>query len=360
MPRIAAAVVDVGVIAVSIVLLIPAASRRSVPPTRAVASPASCPGWTALAMPVLDLVDVEAASDDDVWLLTGRGVYHFDGCTWRAHQPFDKLGGSMIEWETISRDPDGALVITGEAPAGPPRRHGCVIEQSPAQLHSYRFTGGQWEPIERRARSEPEVDAPPPLDADRKTLATSGSFAIVERTDRIGSPDADGVLRSWGSTKSRELWRRRHVRCDEDRWSIAMSWPASMRFGLADLPHPPRPSDVPADLRVTAISGSSAHDVWAVGYRADAMPDILHFDGQRWTSHRGRFRRVQYHLTGVTSTGPNDAWAIGTWGTVLHFDGMVWTEVDKPSFYDLRTVAAVAGTLWISDNAGGVFTRPLR
>jgi hypothetical protein len=368
MPRIAAVVIDVGVIAMSIALLIPAASRRAMPAvpdpgvlTPAVAPRPRCPGWTATALPVLGLIDVEARTDDDVWLLTSRGIYHFDGCTWQAHHPFDELAGHIIEWQTISRDPDGALVITGESPPGPQHRHGCIVEQSPPQQRSYRFSGALWEQIERRPRSEPELDVTAPrLDASRKLIATSGSFAIVERSECIGHADGDGVVRGCGTTRSRELWRRTHVRCEEDAWSIVMSWPASMRFGLPDLADPPRPSGVPADMRVTGVGGSSAHDVWAVGYRDDVMPEILHFDGRTWTSHRGRFRRdMQYHLTGVTSTGPNDVWVIGTWGTMLHYDGMFWTEVEKPSFYDLRTVVAIAGSLWVADNAGGVFTRRL-
>lgn len=312
---------------------------------------AGCGGWTAVQLPALQLVDVAAPGPDDVWLLTGRGVYHWDGCTWRAHQPFADHAGFMVEWETIVVDPDGALVITGESPAGPLVFDGCVGKPMfDARRRSYRFSPGRstWEPIEPRPAAKPEIEVEnATLDQERKIVATSGHevvFAVVERTRRLG-----------GSTTTTELWQR--VR---GAWSIVLSSPEPPPFNDARATTDARASrlGVPGHVRVEAIGGSGPQDMWAVGHGPDAMPDILHFDGHTWTSHRGRFRPdMQYHLTGVASTGPNDAWVIGAWGTVLHWDGKRWIEIDKPSYVDLVEVTATPGFVRVSDAGGGIFHR---
>jgi hypothetical protein len=88
----------------------------------------------------------------------------------------------------------------------------------------------------------------------------------------------------------------------------------------------------PADF--ASIAGSSASDVWRVGYEPfDSTPAIVHFDGDNWT-------RVATpdvgpgRLTAVTATSPTDAWAVGSRSRrrgpsalVEHWDGLTWKVV---------------------------------
>jgi hypothetical protein len=83
-------------------------------------------------------------------------------------------------------------------------------------------------------------------------------------------------------------------------------------------------------VAIKAFGGSGPDDVWAVGYNADAMPEVLHWNGRAWTSHAGHFpRQMQYRLTKIFATGPNDAWVAGNNGVVLHWDGRLWTELPR-------------------------------
>ncbi len=65
---------------------------------------------------------------------------------------------------------------------------------------------------------------------------------------------------------------------------------------------------------LSGVWGSGPSDVWAVGSRGT----ILHWDGSRWdTSESGS--RVA--LRAVWGSGPHDVWAVGTMKDVLHSSG---------------------------------------
>ena len=477
--RVAAWVVGLGAIIAAAVALSVVVCRRA-EQRPAVARGAGCGGWTAYALPTVRMVDVATRDEHDVWLLTERGVYHFDGCTWRAHRAFQDLASTIMEWETIVVDPDGAIVVSGQTPPGPEHTHGCYdgaaccsIERDPPRRVSYRFDGVYWRPIEGRVRGKPEVDVEAKvLGAERTVIATSGCapttppdadpddqtichgapmvfddpapllFAIVRRERQVGVPDADGVVRGWGTVTSHELWRR-----DADAWSIVLaptihddlvpeavaaltphertertlsfalrgpsvlairgrstlqrprssqSWasaPDDVYIAKSKLRHfdGTRWTDIAIDdpivnavwgtarddvwvggasgiwhfdgarwrrvydaASIDGLGGSGPHDVWAVGSH-DAMPDVLHFDGARWTSYFGRLpRNQQFHLTGVTSTG-HEAWVVGEWGTVLHFNGIWWIEHAKPTFGPLRAVAVDKDVVWVAGEGGGLY-----
>ncbi|MBN9161526.1 MAG: hypothetical protein J0I07_11215, partial [Myxococcales bacterium] len=70
-----------------------------------------------------------------------------------------------------------------------------------------------------------------------------------------------------------------------------------------------------ADLH--AVWGTGPNDVWAVG----AEGTILHFDGVAWTvSSTGLGSGQEVNLTGIWGSGPNDVWAVGG-NVALHFTG---------------------------------------
>jgi hypothetical protein len=129
-----------------------------------------------------------------------------------------------------------------------------------------------------------------------------------------------------------------------------------------------------------AISGTSSHDVFAVGSDKGDGPAVLHYDGQRWTQLPTGVRGdlwwvsqppidgdfymagsdgliLQYdpdtgtfhkHSTpgneliyGIWGTATNDIWAVGgavenqsTGGVVWHFDGADWTVQDLSAVRD--------------------------
>lgn len=80
-----------------------------------------------------------------------------------------------------------------------------------------------------------------------------------------------------------------------------------------------------------AIWGSGPNDVWAVGW----FGTIMHWDGIAWS----RFESgTQWPLFGVWGTGPNDVWAVGRYGTVLHWDGTTWSPAASNTTVELVAV----------------------
>lgn len=88
------------------------------------------------------------------------------------------------------------------------------------------------------------------------------------------------------------------------------------------------------NLTMNAVSGTSGHDVWAVGtaesggYRNKVRHSaVMHYDGTAWAA-------VTVPDTSgvldVAALSPTDVWALGFDGTVLHFDGTAWTSTGRP------------------------------
>ncbi len=61
---------------------------------------------------------------------------------------------------------------------------------------------------------------------------------------------------------------------------------------------------------------------------------------------------ARYSLTSVWGTGPSNVWAVGSLGTVLHFDGNTWTRTSVGSGETLRAVWANGdGGVWVGGEA---------
>src|SRR5215831_18736214 len=71
---------------------------------------------------------------------------------------------------------------------------------------------------------------------------------------------------------------------------------------------------LPQGNNLSAIWGSEASDVWAVGDSGT----ILHWDGSAWSSVSSGTTNA---LRAVWGSGASDVWAVGDFGTILHWDG---------------------------------------
>jgi hypothetical protein len=91
-----------------------------------------------------------------------------------------------------------------------------------------------------------------------------------------------------------------------------------------------------ADLAMTfdAVWGSSPDDIFAVGEHGA----IVHFDGTRWELMH---RVTDEPLTDIWGSAPDDLFAVGMMGTILHFDGSSWIEMQSPT---TRTLYGVHGS----------------
>jgi len=107
------------------------------------------------------------------------------------------------------------------------------------------------------------------------------------------------------------------------------------------------PSPNPSDDQnwLLAVDGTSAKDVWAVGYELDEDRRhrmlVLHWNGARWrvVPTPGVGEELESTLVDVEALSPTDVWAVGTatgWPLTgrtltLHWDGQRWTRVESPN-----------------------------
>jgi hypothetical protein len=79
--------------------------------------------------------------------------------------------------------------------------------------------------------------------------------------------------------------------------------------------------------------GSGPADIWAVGNYGT----ILHYTGSSWSD----LSTGSGWFMGVWGSGPDDAWIVGT-TTFRHWDGTAWTALAQtiPSMYEISGTSA--------------------
>lgn len=139
---------------------------------------------------------------------------------------------------------------------------------------------------------------------------------------------------------------------------------------------------------LNAVTATSTNDVWAVGYTGingfqGAASLVEHWNGRSWsivTSPNGVLPSFSFYniLTGVSGTSANDVWAVGWNGiidslhrpTIQHWDGTKWSLTPVPAIGNnaqditLEAVTALApnnvwATGYYGDMVGALFTHAL-
>lgn len=94
------------------------------------------------------------------------------------------------------------------------------------------------------------------------------------------------------------------------------------------------------------VWATSANDVWAVGHTGT----VLHYDGMDWSDETPQLTGED--LLGVWASGPDDVWAVGRTGVVLHMNGGPWSAVSDGVLDDLHVLDDVWGSgpddVWIA------------
>jgi len=137
----------------------------------------------------------------------------------------------------------------------------------------------------------------------------------------------------------------------------------------------PNDGDLGADNSLTAIGGTQATGLWAVGWRespSGLQPLVLRYDTTRpsptWVSVSGAGGVpapgvIDTVLTGIDVRSASDVWAVGYYfdgstnrPLALHWDGSTWSNSPIPGTGLLRKVRAVGpGNVWAAGtyyNAG--------
>jgi RHS repeat-associated protein len=101
--------------------------------------------------------------------------------------------------------------------------------------------------------------------------------------------------------------------------------------------------------RLWAVWGSSPEDVFAVG----DFGTILHFDGKSWAEMDSG---VDGHLYGIYGYGPNDVYAVGALGAaVLHYDGGSWSTVSIETGDPTFPPSPVLRDVWTLGGSGELY-----
>ncbi len=101
----------------------------------------------------------------------------------------------------------------------------------------------------------------------------------------------------------------------------------------------------------SSITGTGPQDIWAVG----TAGTLIHFDGQRWSDASSYWGGSLKRLYG---TGAKDVWAVGEHGVILHYDGSAWFRVPSSTRELLRGLwlrpgrGDTPGDAWALDTAG--------
>jgi hypothetical protein len=80
-----------------------------------------------------------------------------------------------------------------------------------------------------------------------------------------------------------------------------------------------------------SIWGSSPSDVFAVG----SGGTILHYDGSAWSAMSSG---TTNELDGVWGSSSSDVFAVGNGGTILHYDGSEWSPMSSGTTNDLTGI----------------------
>lgn len=98
---------------------------------------------------------------------------------------------------------------------------------------------------------------------------------------------------------------------------------------------------------VTSVWGTSSSDVFVVG-----TGTIHHFDGQNW---RDMDSGTEASLRDVWGTSATDVYAVGEDGTILHYDGEVWRTISSGTGEQLNSVWGFSNhDIWAVGNRGTI------
>jgi len=109
------------------------------------------------------------------------------------------------------------------------------------------------------------------------------------------------------------------------------------------------------------IWGTGPDDVFAVGVDDDGwFSYIVHWDGTAWSPMSAPMPPLSpngaaTHLTGVWGSGSRDVFAVGTGGTILHWNGAQWSTIASNTTADLNDVwGSGSDDVFIVGSAGTV------
>ncbi len=249
---------------------------------------------------------INGTSDTDIWVSSANGpIMHFDGQAWETFEL-----NRTAYFDLLVFGPDSVLTGLGltrlahydgsswsALELGVPGFTGRMWGTSPCNMwtmggHGFWLNnrGSGWERVDKPFGWEGELWGTGPND-----MFTSGSELVYYLDILVPA----GRIGHWNGTEWTEVWR-------EEYRDIEGLW------------------------------GSGSDDVFAVGGLDPGESLVLHFDGESWTEMP--MPEHQAKLYTVFGFAPNDVYAAGLAGIIMHYDGIRWKVLSEaPADWDSIT-----------------------
>jgi len=322
--------------------------------------------WDGVSMTLIaefpdDIInDVWGSGPNDVYAAGTRDTtWHWDGNAWTALA--DVPGGTLVtgtgpndvwlaattgdrlrhfDGTTWSAVPELAPAGIGSLVAIAPNDVWAIVHADFNRTLVRHFDGVAW-------RTDFEATDP------TETLDALGASATND-VWLVGSVAAPGEERGYVNHYDGQTWRRAPAApspLENVRHAPGVGTVAVGRDGsILQLTATPVPAFT--DLRtgsmatLAGVFGSAPDDMWAVG----SAGTVLHFDGRAVSALAVP---TTANLLDVWGTGPDDVWIVGMGGTVLHWNGQSFTPLPSGTTVDLKAVfTARADDVWIGGDGG--------
>jgi hypothetical protein len=259
---------------------------------------------------------VQASSPTDIWV-GGVGGYiaHFTGTAWTS-TPSGQQNNVFVFWAASPSD----LWLSGA---------GCTL---------LRWQGASWTGMTVNGCT-----------GQKSLESVDGSS-----TTNVWTVGDNGNLFSYnGST-----WTNRY-QGNYTFWSVAVRSPTDvllsgdsgtiMRWNGSQFTMESAPNET-----LTAIAKVSSTESWIVGSNGVALHSMT---PGTWTTVSTPV--TSGTLYGVYAAAPNDIWAVGAGGVIIHYDGTAWSQVQSPTTTTLRHITGIPGGGLIAvGDSGVVLTHP--
>jgi enterochelin esterase-like enzyme len=129
-----------------------------------------------------------------------------------------------------------------------------------------------------------------------------------------------------------------------------IAWETVQEYTAEAAPVANQPASQPAPLtsyNLNSVWASSESDVFAVG----ELGTIVHYDGSVWSPMESRTVK---NFTGVWGSSSNDVFATGTGGAILHYDGAAWSKMDSGFPFWIAGVWGSSGSDVFAAGEGGM------
>jgi hypothetical protein len=303
---------------------------------------------------------IDALGPDDIWLVgDGRLVTHWDGANWRNYTPPTPTSDSDFYAVSILAA-DDVWVGGGDGTTGqgfvlhwdgqswtmtPVFNGNGISDLVMVSAHDgWALAGGSYAMLRWDGQSWRVVSSRRQWGLGRtQFLAANDGWGVA------GTYTSGMIVRWDGRTWQQQAWLPVNylaglaVRSTTDGWAIG-GYGYTGSFFHWDGQTWTQTTGPISDTVLQDLVMFSPIDGWAVGggvcFTCQDTGKIFRWDGNSWQFFQGAVR----YLWAVDGAAPDDVWAVGQNGLILHWDGANWTSVASPTTVQLRALSVRSAT----------------